>query len=177
MRKYNFVVICSCFSRSISSSDEGSNYGWNFRDLRERRELALKYMGNIKLRAPVHEGIRNKVHLDRKFSDDTNLSSLMKTNYVQNSCAAFENFDDCIKDVLNLAEECEDCSKFVFDTDLPLLKDEFTHDSYAEQATVRNWLKFRNESVDYQNYLSIPESERTSWSAWYLRNIKAPSDR
>lgn len=174
MRKINAFAVYSCFSRSISNSDEGDKYRWMARDLREKRELALRYMGDIKLRIPIHESIRRKVILNKNFTSDVDLSSLLETNNTQGSDFNFSTFDDCINDILTIDEKCADSLDFVCRRDVPLLKDELTRGSLEEETTVRNWLKLRKETSDYHNYASIPENERTSWSAWYLRNVKAP---
>lgn len=174
MRKLNRSSTYRCFYRSISNFNEGNDYGWKARDLREKRDLALKYMSDVRLRTPIHESIRKKISLNHAFLKDIDLSSLLQTNEPPKKELDSLGFDDCLEDILNFDEHFEETMNFVSKMDLPLLNDEFIVNSSAQEATVRNWLKIRNETSDYHNYASIPENERTSWSAWYLRNVKPP---
>lgn len=173
MRKRSSVII---FRTPVRFYSDGE-YRWKSRDLNEKRELAVKYMGDIKLRTPIHESVRKKIILDRNKWSDVELSSLLETNQIDTDGEGVD-VDDFLHSILDNIDECiDDTLKYLSDNDLHFLSSEFVDGNIKDQEdSIKRWLKLRRETSDYQNYLSIPESERTSWSAWYLRNVKAPKD-
>lgn len=163
--------------RSLVRLYNDGDYLWKSRDLNEKRELAVKYMGDIKLRTPIHESIRRRIALDRSGWTDGELLSLLEANQIDTNVEGVR-VDDFLHSILdNVDEGVEDTLKYLSKNDLQFLTSEFIDGNVKDQeASIKKWLKLRRETADYQNYLSVPENERTSWSAWYLRNIKAPRD-
>ena len=90
-----------------------------------------------------------------------------------------------------LAEETIDTLSQLTDDELGLLRDEFygqttaSEDdddeigSSAEKRTrtmLEDWYRVRKTSSQYEAYCAVPPQERTAWSAWYLRDVKARPD-
>lgn len=158
-----------------TTDDEG--YQWKIRDLQEKRELALKYMADIKLRVPIHDSIRQKILLNRRASrtyDPMEVRSILESN---SKPPCDSSFNSLHRSLLDAIDECADLNpEFLCPTDRTLLDNEFVGGSPEAKLddTMRDWLDLRRRSSDYQTFSSIPEGERSSWSAWYLRGVKSP---
>lgn len=186
MRKYQLQVsclACAASHRCISDhwNDGSDGYAWKSRNLQEKRALALEYLGDVKMRVPIHDAIRMRSDLNRKSlqkaGDD--ISSF----FAAPSDFDFDNsFDDgrsitdrieAVIDRLLLDEFDGDDIAHVSQSDASLLQDEFFGSDTERAKSMKEWLKLRRETAEYQSYASIPEMERNDWSAWYLRSVRS----
>ncbi|EPY34466.1 hypothetical protein STCU_01570 [Strigomonas culicis] len=99
---------------------------------------------------------------------DSDIVEDMQTEYVSGIEQLLETLSD---------ETVEDVLQFVQNSDLPFLDNEFLSNGDENDALLRQWLKLRKDTSEYQNYISTPVEERTPWSAWYLRHIKNPESK
>ncbi|KPI87060.1 hypothetical protein ABL78_3872 [Leptomonas seymouri] len=165
--------------RHFSQYSDGSDgVGWKQRYLQERRDIALEFLGDVKKRVPIHDAVRQRASINRKATGDIHCPTLFDDSYSSNGASGFDGniihtklVDDLVDDLLQ-DENAMDKLQNVDFSDLPLLDSELLGDDVSDEATLRNWLKLKRDTADYQSYASIPESERTAWSAWYLRHIK-----
>jgi hypothetical protein len=89
-----------------------------------------------------------------------------------------ERWDSWVPEEGDLASEYSlDCLRHLPKHDIAALLDEFYGDAMGQQKAkndevLRNWFQLRKDTNPYRIFQGIPESERTMWSAWYLRDIK-----
>lgn len=174
MRRFivsGFFFSSTRFFSDLNNTDE---LRWKTRHLQEKRDVALKYMGDIKLRTPIHESIRKKMFLLHHSSEE-DISSILSSNRSLDLTEAKLSYDDVFDNMLQHIDELSsDTLDFLNDRDLVFLTDEFVSgDTKAQEETIKNWINLRRETSDYHNYLCVPENERTTWSAWYLKNVKS----
>ncbi|ORC85573.1 uncharacterized protein TM35_000341850 [Trypanosoma theileri] len=171
------VVLPFLSGRWISSWNDGSDgYEWKSRALAEKRSLALEYLGDVSKRVQIHDAIRLKADVNRKAIEDTVIPNFFNSSD--------ENQDDDIDRIgeidyyslLNMVEgEIDpDSLQHLSSSDASLLRNEFLEeDDSSEAKLLSKWINYRRDTADYQSYASVPEEERTEWSAWYLRNVRA----
>ncbi|KPA81807.1 hypothetical protein ABB37_04076 [Leptomonas pyrrhocoris] len=168
-----------CFSQYSDGTD---GIEWKQRYLQERRDTALEFLGDVKKRVPIHEAIRQRASINRTASGSIHCPTLFDESYNSNTNDNFHDGGSCTKlidellDDLSQDENAVDRLQHVDFDALPLLEHELLGDDAPDEATLRNWLRLKRETADYQSYASIPESERTAWSAWYLRHIKGKEE-
>lgn len=175
MRRLNKFALFLNFKRfrffHFNSNDE-STYNSKARELKEKRDLALKYMGDVKLRKPIHDNIRKKIALNTTSLNDTDVSSILGSNAREDDSADVSCDELLDKIIQDLDENWDEELCHLPLDDSKFLRDEFISSSEKEEEeTIRRWLKMRKVTSDYQNYMSVPEGERSLWSAWYLRHV------
>ncbi|EAN78243.1 uncharacterized protein TEOVI_000168800 [Trypanosoma equiperdum] len=160
-----------CFS---SWNDGSEGYEWKSRALSEKRSLALEFLGNVNKRVSIHDAIRLKADINKKAISNVSCPSFFSG--IEGADEDEDQSDMSLCSLLGMLEgEIEtDCITHLSPSDASLLKEEFLCD-YDSSDTKRmaKWVNLRSETSDYQSYGAIPEGERSLWSAWYLRNIKA----
>ncbi|AYU84024.1 hypothetical protein, conserved [Leishmania donovani] len=163
--------------RVFSSFSEGSDeFQWKQRYLQERRDTAIEFLSDLKKRVPIHDAIRQRaiinrsatkeVHCAKVFEDISSIGDI-PADLDDSRSVVDELLDDLLMD-----ENAADRLQHVDLGDVPLLENELLGDDAAGEGTIRRWLKLKRDTADYQSYASIPEGERSSWSAWYLRHVK-----
>jgi hypothetical protein len=167
--------------RQLSEYSDGTDgFDWKQRYLQERRDTALEFLGDVKKRVPIHDAIRQRASINRKVTDDIHFPTLFddilnKKADIGDEGSSSDLIDSVLDEILQ-DENAIDRLQHVKFGDLPLLENEFLDHSESDEATLRNWLKLKRDTADYRSYASIPESERTTWSAWYLRHVKGKED-
>lgn len=175
-----FIATAYGGQRSFSDYSDGSDgIEWKQRYLRERRDTALEYLGDIKKRVPIHDAVRLRASINRNATNSIHCPTLFHDqHYAGDGGEGIDNGDnstaliDGLLDDLLQDENAIDKLQHVDFSDLPLLDSELLGDGASDEAMLRNWLKLKHDTADYQSYAAIPESERTAWSAWYLRHVK-----
>ncbi|CAJ1038719.1 hypothetical protein, conserved [Leishmania shawi] len=166
--------------RVFSSFSDGSDgFQWKQRYLQERRDTAMEFLSDLKKRVPIHDAIRQRAIINRSAIKEIHCAKIFEDLSSTGDIPADLNeghsvIDELLDDLL--LDECTaDRLQHVDVGDVPLLEGELLGDDAAGEETIRRWLKLKRDTADYQSYASIPEGERSSWSAWYLRHIK-PKD-
>lgn len=173
-------------ARRISNdwNDGSDGFAWKTRNLQEKRALALEYLGDVKKRVPIHDAIRMRADLSRSslqtaredidsfFSPSSEYSSTHGAAEFESNDDIAARLDAVVRDLL-ADEHTEDTLLHVSPADRSFLKDEFFGSDTELTKTMKEWLRLRRETAEYQSYMSIPEVERNSWSGWYLRNVRS----
>lgn len=168
---------CIAAERCFSSFSDGSDgKEWKQRYLQERRETALEFLGDVKKRVPIHEAIRQRASINKKATSDIHCPTFFDTSFNRDDNTDTDDthegvVDELLDDLLQ-DENAVDKLRHVNFSDLPLLDNELLGGGESDEEMLRNWLRLKRDTADYQSYASIPESERTAWSAWYLRHVK-----
>ncbi|GET93737.1 hypothetical protein, conserved [Leishmania tarentolae] len=163
--------------RAFSSFSDGPNeLQWKQRYLQERRDTAIEFLSDLKKRVPIHDAIRQRAIINRSAINEVHCAKVLEdagfTGDTPGDLDDSRSVVDELLDDLLLDENAADRLQHVDLGDVPLLKSELLGDETAGEETIRRWLKLKRETADYQSYASIPEGERSSWSAWYLRHVK-----
>ncbi|KAG5489067.1 hypothetical protein JIQ42_00689 [Leishmania sp. Namibia] len=158
-----------------SFSDDSDGFQWKQRYLQERRDTAMEFLSDLKKRVPIHDAIRQRAIINRNTTKDINCAKVF-----EDLCSTGDTpperddsrsvIEEALDDLL-LEENAVDRLQHVDLGDVPLLENELFGDEGAGKETIRRWLKLKRDTAEYQSYASIPEGERSSWSAWYLRHI------
>jgi hypothetical protein len=182
--------------------DGSGGFQWKERHLAERRAVALDYMGNVARRVPIHDAVRIRSRLGRDrllkdFSDPAPLVQFDPESEVWRSVNSYgapklPEEDGASDDGLQalealLSEEAVDSLAQLTDEELGMLRDEFyaqpAGDLDGEEADDRmrrmlqEWYRLRKDSSQYDAYCAVPANERSAWSAWYLRDVRARPSR
>lgn len=164
-----------------SQWDNGSDgFEWKSRYLAEKRNVALEYLGDVNKRVPIHDAVRQKTAVNKRAL--LNASEGSSEMFSGPTDDPTERFPDSLKAIEAMIEELvaeeyfSDSLEHVTPRDAGLLPEEFLSNSSSEAALLKKWMRIRQETAEYQSYASIPEAERTSWSAWYLRHVKSGSN-
>ncbi|KAG5464482.1 hypothetical protein LSCM1_00672 [Leishmania martiniquensis] len=163
--------------RVFSSFSDGSDgFQWKKRYLQERRDTAMEFLSDVKKRVPIHDAIRQRAIISRTATNDISCTKvfedLSSTSDIPPERDDGRSVVEEAVDGLLLDENAVDRLQHVDLGDIPLLENELFGDDIAGEETIRRWLKLKRDTAEYQSYASIPEGERSSWSAWYLRHIK-----
>ncbi|KAG5490801.1 hypothetical protein JKF63_00923 [Porcisia hertigi] len=174
-------VVLKGSRRVFSSFGDGSDgFQWKQRYLQERRDTAMEFLSNVKKRVPIHDAIRQRAAINRSAAKDIHCAKVFEdiastgnapTDLDDNRAVIDELIDDLLLD-----ENAADRLQHVDLSDIPLLENELFDNDASSEETIRRWLKLKRDTADYQSYASIPEMERSSWSAWYLRHVKGKDE-
>ncbi|KAH9578072.1 hypothetical protein LSM04_004054 [Trypanosoma melophagium] len=163
--------------RWISSWNDGSEgYEWKSRALAEKRSLALEYLGDVSKRVQIHDAIRLKADVNRRAIENTVVPNFFNAIDESPNDGVDEIGEMDYYSLLNMIEgEIDpDSLQHLSSSDASLLRDEFLEDDDSNEAKLlTKWINYRRDIADYQSYAAVPEEERTEWSAWYLRNVRA----
>ncbi|EPY30314.1 hypothetical protein AGDE_09506 [Angomonas deanei] len=141
-------------------------------DIWEKKKYRIDLLGGREKRVPIHDAIRMKANTSKEaMLKENEHSKLFDSVSYGTPPENPMSFDELVDELL-LEENCDDIIHHIKTADLKFLDDEFIGNDAEKSDILRRWLKIRRETSDFMSYSSIPEAERTTWSAWYLRHIR-----